>query len=142
MPFFWIREGSNFVAIKFTKPAEAKVTETFASPSTTDNVDQELLNYLKGMAVGDAIEISLKDSGLKTERSLKVRVGKHAKLANRELETRTASDGSFLFRVSAIIEPQVTAEANGTANSTENANVEALTQTPTTGEEATTRRGR
>jgi hypothetical protein len=119
MPFFWIKEGSNFVAIKFSQPAPEKVAETFASPSTTDNVDTELLSYLKGMNVGDAIEINLKDSGLKTERSLKVRIGKHAKLANREMENRAVS-GGFIFRVTGIIEEKPeAASSNGTATTTQ-----------------------
>ena len=133
MPFFWIKEGSNFVAIKFTKPSAEKVEETFATPST-DNVDADLLAYFKGSSVGDAIEINLKDSGLKTERSLKVRLGKHAKMANREIESRTASDGNYLFRVSAIIEAPTNGVANGQTDKEEttNANVEALTQEATT----------
>ena len=138
MPFFWIKEGSNFVAIKFTKVSPEKVEETFASPATTDNVDTELLNYLKGMSVGEAIEIgSYKDNGLKTERSLKVRVGKHAKLANRELDWRKTPEGSFIIRVSSIAEEK--AADNGTANGTSEVTV---TDTPLQ-EEATTRgRGR
>jgi len=131
--YFWMpAERGNFVAVKFTTPSAEKVEATFATPSTTDNVDTELLNYLKGMSVGDAIEINLKDSGLKTERSLKVRIGKHAKLANRELENR-AVDGGFIFRVTAIVEPQATT-ANGT-NGTQ-------ATTEATPEEASTARNR
>lgn len=146
MPFFWIREGSNFVAIKFTPMTAEKAAESFATPETS-NLDNDLLEYFKGTSIGDAIEISLKDSGLKTERSLKVRVGKHAKLANRELEYRTGSDGAYLFRVSAINEVATTTTSNGTANAntqtTDNPNVDALTQEPTTGNEpATAGRGR
>jgi hypothetical protein len=130
MPFFWISEGSNFVAIKFTAPTTEKVAETFASPASTDNIDKELLTYLEGMKVGDAIEISLKDSGLKTERSLKVRVNKHAKLAHKELEYRTASDGSFLFRVSALIENTNSAPVTATTSDNGTANIEPSIQEP------------
>ena len=110
MPFFWIKDKGNFVAIKFSTPSAEKVAETFASPASADTTDTELLNYFKSTSVGDAIEIALKDSGLKTERSLKVRVGKHAKLAHREVEWRKASDGNFLLRVSAILEENTTTE--------------------------------
>ena len=112
MPFIWIKEGSNFVAIKFVKSDPAKVEETFATPATTDNLDTELLDYLKGMSVGEAIEFNLKDSGLKTERSLKVRVNKHAKLAKRELDWRV-SGGNFMVKVTGIIE-DTTPSNNGT----------------------------
>ena len=125
MPFFWIKDKGNFVAIKFTKPSIERIEETFASPASADNLDTELLAYFKSTVVGDAIEINLKDSGLKTERSLKVRVGKHAKLANRELEYRTASDGNFLFRVSSILEAKTETATNGTNGSaTESASEE------------------
>jgi len=111
MPFFWIKEGSNFVAIKFTKAEPAKVEETFATPSA--DMDTELLNYLKGMAIGEAIEVNLKESGAKTERSLKVKIGKYAKLANREIESRAVEGGVFMFRVTAINEPTANTPANG-----------------------------
>jgi len=132
--YFWMpAERGNFVAVKFTKVSPEKIEAAFATPSTTDNVDTELLNYLKSMSVGEAIEINMKDSGLKTERSLKVRIGKHAKLANRELENR-AVDGGFIFRVTAIVEPQASTNTNGT-NGTQ-ATTEATT------EEASTARNR
>lgn len=118
MPFFWYRERSNFVAIKFGTPSAEKVAETFATPEK-NNIDNGLVDYIKTMSVGDAIEINLKESGIKSERSLKVRIGKHAKLANRELEARSTDGGAnFIFRVSAIIEEPV-AQTNGT---TEGAN--------------------
>jgi len=130
--YHWVREKGNFVAIKFTKPSEEKVTEAFSSPSN-DNIDNDLVAYFKTMSVGDAIEVNLKESGKKTERSLKVSIGKHASLANRKVENKASSDGNFIFRVTEIVVPQN--GSNGTSTATPevtNANVEALTQEPTT----------
>jgi hypothetical protein len=137
MPFFWIKERSNFVAIKFSTPSAEKVTETFASPAGSDGIDQELLNHFKGLNVGDAIEVNFKDSGLKTERSMKVRVNKIASLAGRHLDWRTVDGGNFIARVDEV-------KNNGQSNNGTASNEVTVVDTPLqeTPEEATTRRGR
>ena len=86
------------MAIKFVTPTVETVTQAFASPEGKDTVDHDLVNHIKSLVIGDAIEINFKESGVKTERSLKVRVNKAAKLAKRHFDWRTV-DGNFLARV-------------------------------------------
>jgi hypothetical protein len=140
MPFFWIKEGSNFVAIKFSTPTAEKVTETFSTAPGSDGIDTDLLNHFKGLNVGDAIEINFKESGLKTERSLKVRVNKHAGLAGRHLDWRSLDGGIFIARVDEVKAPS---SANGSATATPSNEV-TVTDTPLqeAPQEAGNRRGR
>jgi hypothetical protein len=141
MPFFWIKEGSNFVAIKFSTPSTEKVTETFASPAGSDGVDPELVAHFKTLVVGDAIEINFKDSGLKTERSLKVRVNKMAGIAGRHLDWRAVDGGNFIARVDEVKNPDTS--ANGSATSTPSNEVTVVdTPLQETPQEAGNRRGR
>jgi hypothetical protein len=97
--YFWTpSERGNFVAVKFTTPSKERVDTSFASAPGSDKIDRELVAHFKTLVMGDAIEINFKDSGLKTERSLKVNVNKMAKLAKRHLDWRTV-DGNFIARV-------------------------------------------
>src|SRR5215469_3038025 len=97
---FWVKERSNFVAVKFTTPSTERVTSAFAAPE--GSTDSELVNHIKSLVIGDAIEINFKESGVKTERSLKVRVNKAAKLAKRNFDWRSV-DGNFLARVESYV---------------------------------------
>src|SRR5215472_17864723 len=95
---FWTpSERGNFVAVKFSTPSKERVDSSFSTPDS-DKIDRELVAHFKTLVMGDAIEINFKDSGLKTERSLKVNVNKMAKLAKRHLDWRTV-DGNFIARV-------------------------------------------
>ena len=100
--YFWIKESKNFVAVKFTTPTVEKVTSAFESPDS-DKIDRELVAHFKTLVVGDAIEINFKESGLKTERSLKVNVNKMAKLAKRNLDWRNV-DGNFIARIDGYVD--------------------------------------
>jgi|SRR5215471_1228954 len=95
---FWTpSERGNFVAVKFSTPSKERVDSSFSTPDS-DKIDRELVAHFKTLVIGDAIEINFKDSGLKTERSLKVNVNKMAKMAKRKLDWRTV-DGNFIARV-------------------------------------------
>jgi len=137
MPFFWIPERTNFVAVKFSTPSKERVEESFASPDGS-GVDSELVAHFKTLVVGDAIEINFKDSGLKTERSLKVRVNKMAGLAGRHLDWRAVDGGNFIARVDEVKTPE--ASANGTATTSEVTVVDTPLQE--TADTAPNRRGR
>jgi hypothetical protein len=114
--YIWIKDGSNFVAIKFNSASKEKVVEAFSSPTSTV-VDTELVTYLKGMVVGDAIELP-KDPVL-SDRSLKVRVNKAAKLAGRTLDWGALKEGGFIARVTNELEPATNGEVTNSEVVTE-----------------------
>jgi hypothetical protein len=120
--FFWVKDKGNFVAIQFKPTTAEKAAEAFVSP-TTSVVDTELVSYIKGMKVGDAIELP-KDPML-SDRSLKVRVNKAAKVALRQMDWAQV-DGGFIARVTAILPAQATS-VNGTSNASANTSANAPT---------------
>lgn len=94
-----------------TEVPESEIEAAFTSPSSGTTVDTELVKHLKTLAKGQAIKLP-KDSTI-SPRSLKVRVNKAAKEANRKLGWAEVSDG-HIARVVEILTPST----NGTVATT------------------------
>jgi hypothetical protein len=123
----WVFQKGNYVMVQFqTEVSDSEIEAAFTSPSSGSTIDTALVEHLKTLPKGKAIKLP-KDNI--SDRSLKVRVNKAAKLANRRLGWAEVSDG-FLARVVEILTPSsngvVTPEvtSNGTTEATQEATTE------------------
>lgn len=135
---FWIKEGSNFVAIQARKPtaeALAKAAEAFASPTAGEGkIDRTLVTMFSDMAKGEILELPKNDEH--TERALKVRVNASAKEAGRTLRWAPDGNGGWLVRVETVtVKPNNS--TNGTVATTEETSQETPQEAPA---EASSRR--
>lgn len=129
----WYFQKGNHIMVQFqTNVSDSEIEAAFTSPSTGGTIDSELVKHLQTLGKGQAIKLP-KDNTI-SPRSLKVRVNKAAKEANRKLGWAEVTDG-HIARVVEILTPT----PNGTLVSTEvtvnNNGVEPSIQAPT---EATT----
>jgi hypothetical protein len=117
----WYKDGSNFVAFNYTTPDASIVTESFASPAG-DKLDKEFINHIRGMKVGDALQLST--DGFKSARAVKVAANRHAKKAGRTFEFAERDEGKTVIARVSVVDPNfanpvVTTNGSDGASATE-----------------------
>ena len=96
----WLFQKGNYVMVQFVDADPERVEQVFQTPSGS-KIDMSLVEHFKTMARGKAIILPI-DKTI-SSRSLKVQVGKAAKLAGRKISWAGVDEG-FMARVVAYLD--------------------------------------